>query len=502
MNHETGIPFVYSLYLGVPALVCAALAWRVPTNRRMVGFVAIVVGLATLLALGQYTPVNGWLRAVLPLWDSFRYPVKSFAAVTLLLALLAGLGLGALKDGAEPLPRRWLSLPAAFVIVTGLAALWLRSEPTAVSAWMARLADEASVDPSAPLLTSTRALTWAAATALATLALLGAHTRGLLSARRTRMALVLLIAVDLVAANQRLVRTAPQWLVADTPLLAEAILDDAGESVTPPRLYRAELPPMDTAGISDVALYEAHKGWQRYTLAPAVAQGYGVAYALGNGVTASTRARDLWRALVPRGERALQVTGVTHVLAPADAPLFADEAHFRTIHLNPNTEVRVVALRDPMPFARRVHAVRHATDDAAALALLASDSLDPRREVVLTDPAPDAPVSPPPDPTPARVVRYEPNFVEIESDGPAGLLVTADAHHDDWRVEVDGAPAPLVRANTYYRAVALDAGPHRVVFRHESRAFAWGIRLFALGALTIGLWWGAVVLSRRRARQG
>lgn len=502
VNHETGIPFVYSLYLGVPTLVCAGLAWRVRSHRRAVVFVAVGAGLAALVALGQYTPVNGWLRAVLPLWDSFRYPVKSFAVVALLLALLAGIGLGALKDGAESLPRRWLWLPGVFAVVSGVAALWLRSEPTAVSAWMGRLAQEAAVDPGAPLQTSDRALLWATATSLATLALLGAHTRGLLSAHRTRVALVLLIAVDLVAANQRLVRTAPQWMIADTPLLAEAILDDAGESVTPPRLYRAELPPMDTTRTPDVALYVTYKGWQHYTLAPAVAQGHGIAYALGNGVTASTRARALWQALVPRGERALQVTGVTHVLAPADATIFADEARFRTIHLNPYTALRVVALRDPMPFARRVHAVRHAPDDAAALALLASDSLDPRREVVLTDGTPDAPVTPPPEPTPAQVVRYEPHLVEIESDGPAGLLVTADAHHDDWHVEVDGVPAELLRANTYYRAVALEAGPHRVVFRHESRAFAWGIRLFALGALTIGLWWGAVVLSRRRARQG
>jgi hypothetical protein len=48
-----------------------------------------------------------------------------------------------------------------------------------------------------------------------------------------------------------------------------------------------------------------------------------------------------------------------------------------------------------------------------------------------------------------------------------GILVATDLAYPGWKVELDGRPAPLLKADGYLRAVALPAGEHRVVFHYR-----------------------------------
>jgi hypothetical protein len=48
-----------------------------------------------------------------------------------------------------------------------------------------------------------------------------------------------------------------------------------------------------------------------------------------------------------------------------------------------------------------------------------------------------------------------------------------DAWHPWWRVEVDGQPAELLKANVIFRAVALLPGDHRIHFAFEPLRGAW-----------------------------
>jgi hypothetical protein len=77
-----------------------------------------------------------------------------------------------------------------------------------------------------------------------------------------------------------------------------------------------------------------------------------------------------------------------------------------------------------------------------------------------------------------------------------GLLVLADPWYPQWRVEVDGRPAELLRVDHALRGVRVPAGDHRVVFTYQDRALQVGL---ALSGLTLaglgGLWWW----RRRRA---
>ncbi|MFL5169480.1 MAG: hypothetical protein ACJ8CX_02295, partial [Microvirga sp.] len=74
----------------------------------------------------------------------------------------------------------------------------------------------------------------------------------------------------------------------------------------------------------------------------------------------------------------------------------------------------------------------------------------------------------------ARVVAYRNNEVVIEADSPrGGYVVLNDPYHPWWFAAVDGAEAPVLRANVLFRAVAVPPGRHMVRFDFRPLAGAW-----------------------------
>ena len=58
-----------------------------------------------------------------------------------------------------------------------------------------------------------------------------------------------------------------------------------------------------------------------------------------------------------------------------------------------------------------------------------------------------------------------------------GLLALADPWYPQWRVEVDGKPAELLRVDHAFRGVRVPAGRHQVVFTYQDRALWLGVAL-------------------------
>ncbi len=66
----------------------------------------------------------------------------------------------------------------------------------------------------------------------------------------------------------------------------------------------------------------------------------------------------------------------------------------------------------------------------------------------------------------ARLSNYANTQVDVDADVPAGggFLVLNDVWQSWWNAAVDGAPAPILRANLMFRAVAVPPGRHSVRF--------------------------------------
>ena len=91
-----------------------------------------------------------------------------------------------------------------------------------------------------------------------------------------------------------------------------------------------------------------------------------------------------------------------------------------------------------------------------------------------------------------RVVAYEPERVEVDVQlARPGFLVLTDTHYPGWRAEVNGAAARNLRADYLFRAVALDSGEHRVVFRYAPRwrFLAWALSGLGLVVAAVPLVW-------------
>jgi hypothetical protein len=78
-----------------------------------------------------------------------------------------------------------------------------------------------------------------------------------------------------------------------------------------------------------------------------------------------------------------------------------------------------------------------------------------------------------------------------------GLLVLGDPWYPQWRVEVDGRPAELLRVDHAFRGVRVPAGSHQVVFTYQDRALQAGAALSTLTAAALVTLW----LWRRRVRR-
>ena len=80
-------------------------------------------------------------------------------------------------------------------------------------------------------------------------------------------------------------------------------------------------------------------------------------------------------------------------------------------------------------------------------------------------------------------------------DGPPGYLVLADVWFPGWTCTVDGEPAPVLRGDYLFRAVALPAGSHEVIFRFEPVSYRRGQAISALAIVLVAV---ILIVPRRR----
>ncbi len=474
-------PFLYSLYLGPLALVLSLAAFA---RRRTLPFAvaaAATAGVATLFAMGPHGPLYPVAVAVLPPLRIFRYPSKAMLLVALAIAVLAGLGNGALRRAL--LGRRRCAWAAAALLAAA-----------AISAAVASDFGGGLRAPQSVVLVAGGSLLLA-----------------LLANRRLgpdvgAAALAALCGADLLAAHRDLNATAPPALVLEPPATVSLVDRSEGRRLyvydyhslpgfAESRLGRAD--PYARAAVSP-SLDRRQAGLlalRQYLLPPSGGP-FGIEYSYD---------------VDPRGLYPRELDDVTLALrvlegTPAYARMLRMGAvgTVLSLHTSGLTDLRLVAAL-PSLFPEPIYVWRvpgslprawlvgcsRPVAQPAALKALTDPGFDPAREVILPEASPTLSVCG--EAGRARLIALLSDEVRLEVTAErAAYLVLADAYDPGWRAAVDGTSAPVLRANVAFQAVAVPAGPHRVRLVYRPREVLQGAVVSAVSVLVAV----ALVLAR------
>ncbi len=475
-------PLLACLYLGLVPLALGALGLALRPRLAVplaAGLVFFVV-----LALGRYTPAYSLLLA-LPGVGLMRYPQKFLWPAALCAALLAAVGSQAWIGEWTAVERRRARVVAALLLAAAAGALvaawWVAGPPDGLASYL----EPGGADHSA-LAPRGVALKLARAALLALLVTLVAWRRAARARASAVTTVVVLLtgALDLVAVGRGTNPLAPPWLLEHRPPVLGHLM---GREV---RLHAAvEGPRCLVAGAGP-------PGWEPGrvaalgfldTLRPPSAERWGLRGSydgeftgLGSRWSAPFTAAVLDRLGTPAALRLLQAGGVSHVLRIGETPVAGLEpvAVLSSPYACP---LQVWRVPETLPGAYAVHRERSGADPPATLALLLDPAFDPRREVVLVDGREEG-TAPGAVADEVRVVSRHLETLDVEARfGAPGVLVVLEAYEPGWAATVDGAPAPVLRANGLFRAVRLGPGRHLVRFAYRPPSVRAGAALALLG---------------------
>lgn len=445
------LPILLVLGLGL----ARGLAWT--REVRLVGGAAMFF---LLYAVGHHTPVFALLYHLAPGVQLFRRPADATFLLGGTLAILAGYLLHRLLTDASasrPLAGVRRLLPLGLPIA-GLAA-----------AVGVAVAQHHLADAWRPLL---MAIGWLGLSAAAV------HLLPRLQAAAPRLAIALpavLLAADLAANNGPNESTA-------LPPAGYAMLEPDSRNETVRLLKSLVAQPPGSPRRDRVELTGLGFEW------PNAAMVQGLDHLLGYNplrlelVTAAVGATDTvagpdqrqFTPLFPSyASRLADLVGLRYIAT--SVPVETIDAHLmpgdlRFIARTPDAYV----YENPRALPRVLFAASARRADFATILRTGTwPSFDPAETVLLED----APGEPSSTASPAAahahvgLNRYENTRIVVGVDAPRpGYVVLNDIWHPWWRATVDGIETPILRANVLFRAVAVPAGRHDVVF--EFRPFA------------------------------
>lgn len=471
----------FSLFMGLPVLLCLGVALRERYLRRMV--LASLPFL--LLAAGPLTPVYPVLLKLFPPLGLVNFPEKLVYGALLFWAAAAGVGFSRLIEEGPSRRIRMRSVAGAALLTLGLTALLFSRVPLAQE--LSRRAAEwgVLVHAEVGVVSALRG---------AFVAVLGAvlfafAARSRTPRRASAMGLVAVLGPLLWAVGQT-TPYAPRSVVAETPEVLRALAPFTAKPEAPrPRLFRID--PLEAAGPFSGGAQIARSYHE--SIETNIASRFGVDVIPGFEPGESERSRRFGREVLPRmsGYAMVALLGVEWVAAqdPESRGLpFVEAARGADgwALLSTGT-VRPRAFVTPR--------FRGARDFGDALdALTGPGRKDEAATVMIVDPDDGlSATAAPPSPCQVRVPRPEEVRLACASPG-GGYAVLLEEWSPGWTATVGGRDAEVRLADGLFRAVAVGPGSHEVVFRYRTP----GLRAGAALSLAAWLAWLVGMVRTRR----
>ena len=396
----------WSIYVGaLPFFLALAGLWKWRSGI-CVRFLAGIAVLGFLYALGEFSPLNGILYAVVPFLWSNREPTRFLFLTCFAIAALSSFGLDVLLEQTVPRERlaailKWIAIAAAaMLLVPGLF------DQRILGIW----------------------------TGLNLLLILGCCAWGyyLLRNRLSRTASLLLAAFvlfDLASFN---------WTPRNKADLAKT--GDFYEqtlTLAQPAAFIRKLPGLNRVHVA-------------VDPQPSIGEIFEVQSFWGGGVTVL---RDFSQ-LSQRED----LMNVRYFIRPASTPdpgAIYQDAHWKIY-------------RDDTAFPRAwmVHSAVFNTSDEDTWARVINHSIDLRRVALLPAPLP-APLDEAAGGDTLRFTSYQPDSMslDVQSAGK-GLLVLSEIYYPGWRATVNGQDAEVRRVDGGLRGILLKRGANRVVLTY------------------------------------
>jgi hypothetical protein len=517
-------PFFYSLCFGVVALLLSVLGTLCGPRRWRFFWLAVMV-VSVVLAFGDHTPVYPMLLRIVPPLRSLRFPAKFLLFASFGVAALAANGADALfgsggrqgdgARGSSPVPPAAIKATCGVGVAGALALATLISLVLVAPFTGARAFYDLGVKVGVADPVAGAAFLFGSVPPVATRALILLATSALLvylgwagggEGRLARLMLFSLVTGELLVANAGLNPVLPAsrlgppaWAAALAAHPAErfyfggkfrgtlvqsdidlrGIQMRAPQGVTPEEgrtLMNANLAVTPSAwGVRELISYDPPLLWP---------------------IEQARAAAQFEQADEAERLRFLTRGGVRYCLLPAPPHPGAEPLQ------RVGEEFGMMAVYECVADARRAHVVAQASivpDVTMQVKRLFEESFDAESTVMLERPAPDAVGSPGVSSTAsARITTDADQEVAIDaaSGAEGGYLVLRDSFDRAWRVDVDGWPATLLRANALYRAVRLPPGRHLVRFVYRPTVLYACAAISGLTALALA------VLAYRGRRPG
>lgn len=487
-----GVPWLLSVYPGVLVLLLGAVGVSAPPSRRWLLFWSATGATGLILALGPHTPLYPALFRWVPLVRPFRYPEKFFFLTAFALVVLAARGMEVWRAGRGDRYMLVAGLPVLALLAAVTGTLLGGAGPVRAACAGPLQGALLCADPPATATLYLPRASGAMALVAAVLLLAVLAARGRIGRSTAAGSAALLLAFDLALAA-RAVNPSVDASVYETRPWTSRVMSERGGD---PQGYRFRGSSLSAAMGSIVTVRGAWELSNMYldfqTLGPNVGMLFGHLAQDGlQGVELASVALTQEAVLhgwTPEPVRLLRMAAVRYY---ADATRYADTLRgLRLVATAPDLPIRLFEIPDPLPRAYLVTEWERAPSQAAALARALHPELPLHLRVVLEEEPPlalpaEGPAAGTELPPPGHVVgeRYEADVLALRAraERPA-LLVLTDRYYPGWEVEVDGAPARVLRANGIFRAVAVPAGESRVTFR------------FQPGSLRVGAWISAAAL--------
>jgi hypothetical protein len=474
----------FSLFLGLPILLCAACGWREPRIRRL-----LVASLPFLLvAAGPLTPLYPMLQRALPPLRLVNFPEKFVYGALLLWVAAAGVGFTRVAVEGASRRMRLLALGATATLTLGVSLFAVAREP--LSEMLARRATEWHV-----LIRADAGLTAAIRGGWVAVAGGGLFALALELRRRSwrwASGLAFLSAVGpLLWSAGTTMPFAPRSVVSERPAVLRALAPSAtGSDMPRPRLFRVE--PLRGSG--PFASGEEVARSYHESLETNTASRFGVAVLPGFLPGESARSRRFGREIFPRMDKLsfVRLLGVEWLVAQSPEKLSIPFEE-----LSRGDEGWALLSAGPVrPRAFVAPRWRAAASPGEALEALAiPDRSDDPGAVAILLPDPGKPQATGPlSPCSVRVPRPEVVLLECASVN-GGYAVLLDEWARGWSATVDGRETDVHLAEGLFRAVPVGPGPHEIVFRYRTPGLVTGATISLISWMA----WVALIIATRGA---